>query len=251
MDKKIVPFAAAAAALVLAAGVLAGQAASAQQGPLASIKSTRCSAYHPGIPGPAQFVSKIDNPYFPLPAGRTLVYRGTKDGMTQVDRVHVTSKTRTIQGVTARTVRDVARHGRHLLEKTRDWYAQDDNGNVWYLGEATKSFEGGKVDTSGSWLWGKDNAKPGVIMEGTPHVPDSYRQECLQGEAEDMAWVVTIGGSTKVPYGVVHRVLRTFEFARIEPNVVDQKLYGPGVGIVAETTMHGAPETSFLVRVRH
>jgi hypothetical protein len=66
-----------------------------------------------------------------------------------------------------------------------------------------------------------------------------------------MAWVVSIGGSTTVPYGLVHRMLRTFEFARIEPKVVDQKLYGPGLGIVAETTLHGAPETSFLVRVKH
>jgi len=251
VDKKIVPIAAAAAAFVLAAVTIAAATASAQQGPLAPLKSSRCSAYNPGIPGPAHFVATIDNPYFPLPVGRTLVYRGVREGVTQIDRVTVTSKTRTIQGVTARTVRDVARHAGHLLEKTRDWYAQDDTGNVWYLGEATKSFEGGKVDTSGSWRWGVNGGKPGLIMEGTPHVPDGYRQECLQGEAEDTAWVVSIGGSTTVPYGPVHRVLRTFEFARIEPNVVDQKLYGPGLGIVAETTLHGAPETSFLVRVKH
>jgi signal transduction histidine kinase len=86
---------------------------------------------------PANFVRVIDNPYYPLPVGRTLVYRGIRDGVTQTDRVHVTSRTKVIEGITATTVTDVATHGRRLLEKTTDWFAQDKQGNVWYLGEDT------------------------------------------------------------------------------------------------------------------
>ena len=89
---------------------------------------------------PAQFVSVIDNPYYPLPVGRTLVYKGIRDGQTQVDRVTVTNKTKVIGGVTATVVRDVAKHGSTILEATTDWFAQDVQGNVCYLGEDTKAF---------------------------------------------------------------------------------------------------------------
>ena len=55
------------------------------------------AGYEPVL-NPADFVKVIDNPYFPLPVGRTLIYRGIKDGRSQIDRVHVTSKTKKIEG---------------------------------------------------------------------------------------------------------------------------------------------------------
>ena len=76
------------------------------------------AAHKPGyepVLNPADFVKVIDNPYFPLPVGRTLIYRGIKDGRSQIDRVHVTSKTKKIEGITATTVTDV-RHRGKLLE---------------------------------------------------------------------------------------------------------------------------------------
>src|SRR5215468_7907982 len=94
------------------------------------------SGYEPVL-NPANFVRSITNPYFPLPVGRTLVYRGIRDGVTQIDTVHVTSQTRVLEGITATAVSDVATHRGKLLEKTTDWYAQDKQGNVWYLGERT------------------------------------------------------------------------------------------------------------------
>src|SRR6266545_1454872 len=145
---------------------------------------------------------------------------------------------------------EVLKQGGGLLEKTFDWYAQDDQGNVWYLGEDTKEYlPNGKVDTSGSWEAGVNGAKPGVIMEANPQVPDGYRQECLSGEAVDIAWVLSAGGSIKIPYGTVHRVLRTLEFSPLEPNIVSEKRYGPGLGIVLERNLHGGQETFELVRV--
>jgi hypothetical protein len=94
------------------------------------------AAHGPGyepVLNPADFVKVIDNPYFPLPVGRTLIYRGIKDGRSQVDRVHVTSKTKKIEGIAATTVTDVSTHRGKLLEKTTDWYAQDKHGTVWNL----------------------------------------------------------------------------------------------------------------------
>ncbi len=206
--------------------------------------------YEPVL-NPKDFVRVIDNPYYPLPVGRTLVYRGVKDGKSQVDRVHVTSRTRVIEGITATAVTDVARHRGKLLERTTDWFAQDKRGNVWYLGERTAEFRpGGKVDRSGSWLAGVHDGEPGIIMLAHPHVPRGYRQEYLKGSAEDTAWIVIRGGTVRVPYGVVHHVVRTLEFTRLEPGVIDQKIYAPGIGIVSEIAVRGPAEVARLVSVR-
>ena len=199
---------------------------------------------------PTGFVSVIDNPYYPLPVGRTLVYRGVRDGQTQVDRVTVTDRTKVIGGVIATVVRDVARHGTTVLEATTDWFAQDTQGNVCYLGEDTKAYlPNGQVDTSGSWEAGVNGAVSGVIMEANPQIPDSYRQEYLVGEAEDTAWIVGRGGSLKVPYGTVHDVLTSLEHTALEPDVVDQKVYAPGLGIVLEQALAGGQEVARLVKV--
>jgi hypothetical protein len=199
----------------------------------------------------ADFTTAIDNPYFPLPVGRTLVYRGAKDGQTQEDRVTVTDQTKTVaEGITARVVTDVATHEDTLLEKTFDWYAQDKQGNVWYLGEDTAHYlANGKVDTSGSWEAGVHDAEPGIVMEANPQIPDAYRQEFLTGQAEDTAWVVARGGSGSVPYGTLKNVLTTLEATRREPGGYDQKIYAPGIGIVREQALTGAPEFAELVSI--
>lgn len=199
-----------------------------------------CAAYNPRIPSPGHFSRKIDNPYFPLPVGRTFVYRGAENGKKELDRMHVTGRTKAIAGVTATVVSDnVYEPPPSLTEKTFDYYAQDDRGNVWYLGEDTKELlAGGKVDRSGSWLTGRNGAKPGLIMEADPRVPDAYRQECRSGEAEDLAWVVARSAS----------VVRTLEFSPLEPSVVERKVYKRGVGIVSEHQLSGGHETISLAR---
>jgi len=212
--------------------------------------STSGSAYEPVL-DPANFTTTIDNPYFPLPVGRTLTYSGVKDGQTQEDRVTVTDQTKTVaEGITARVVTDVATHDGTLLEKTSDWYAQDKDGNVWYLGEETAAYlPNGKIDTSGSWEAGVHDAEPGIVMEANPQIPDAYRQEFLTGQAEDTAWIVDRGRSTTVPYGTLKNALTTLEATRLEPGAYDQKVYAPGLGIVREQALTGTPEFAELVSV--
>src|SRR5258705_9240097 len=165
---------------------------------------------------PTNFVTVIDNTYFPLPVGRTLVYSGIKDGQTQRDVVTVTNQTKVILGVTATVVADIADHDGAVLERTSDWYAQDKQGNVWYLGEDTVHFlANGKGDTTGSWQAGVNGAVPGIIMEAKPQIPDAYRQEFLAGQAEDTAWIVNRGGTVSVPYGKVRNVLTSPEATRL------------------------------------
>jgi hypothetical protein len=212
--------------------------------------TTACGTTYAPVLDPAHFVTVIDNPYFPLPVGRKLVYNGIKDGQSQADTVTVTDQTKVILGITTRVVSDVATHNGTLLEKTFDFYAQDDQGNVWYLGEDTTAFlPNGKTDTSGSFEAGVGGAQPGIIMEANPQIPDAYRQECFAGEAEDTAWVVGTEGSLKVPYGNVRNVLTTLEATRIEPGAYDQKVYGPGIGIVSEQSLTGPNEFAELVSV--
>jgi len=92
---------------VLTAAVSAGVVTAVV--PWAAAKTSADRGYEPVL-NPKDFVRVINNPYYPLPAGRTLIYRGIRDGQTQTDRVHVTSGTKVLEGVTATTVSDVARH---------------------------------------------------------------------------------------------------------------------------------------------
>ena len=78
--------------------------------------------------------------------------------------------------------------GGDYVEVTKDWYAQDSDGNVWYLGEDTKEYENGKVaSTAGSWEHGVDGAYAGIIIPADPKPGLEYRQEYYKGEAEDVA----------------------------------------------------------------
>jgi hypothetical protein len=234
---------------VLAAAGVAGALALSTAG-ASGVGAAKPSTYEPHL-DPGDFSLAITNRYFPLPVGRTWVYRGTRAGQSQIDRVTVTSKTKRVaEGITARVVRDVATHNGTLLEKTFDYYAQDRRGTVWYLGENTTAYlPNGTTDTSGSWEAGVKDGEPGIIMLANPQIPDAYRQELLHGQAEDTAWVINRGGSVSAPFGTFQHALRTLEFARIEPGVVDQKIYAPGIGIVSETALTGPQEISRLVRI--
>ena len=122
-----------------------------------------CGTSYAPVLDPARFVTVIDNPYFPLPVGRKLVYTGVKDGQTQIDTVTVTDQKKVILGITATVVSDIATTSDGtVIEKTFDFYAQDAQGHVWYLGEDTTHFlPNGKTDTSGSFLAGSMGLSPG------------------------------------------------------------------------------------------
>jgi hypothetical protein len=233
-------------ALAVVGGIVGGAAAGMAGSPAPALhRSSAATAIDPG-----NFVRQVTNPYFPLRPGTLLVYRGVKDGKVQIDRVFVTDRTKTILGIHATVVRDIARRrGGKVLEKTFDWYAQDRQGNVWYLGENTKSFESGHVSTEGSWKAGEHGARAGIVMEADPRAATAYRQEFWKGHAEDQAWVVKRGGTVRVPLRKLHHKLVTFEWARLEPGVIDKKVYARGFGIVQELSQTGPKETSLLVRV--
>jgi hypothetical protein len=197
---------------------------------------------------PADFVAGVDNPWFPLIPGSKWVYRTTADGEVQDVEVVVTDQTHDILGISAVVVRDTVSVDGELLEDTIDWYAQDTQGNVWYLGEDTKEYVDGQVvSTEGTWQAGVDGAQPGIIMKASPQVGDAYRQEYYKGQAEDLAQVVRLGDSQTVPAGSYQNLLVTHEWTPLESSIVAEKNYAEGVGVVLEVFVLGGIERTELI----
>ena len=198
---------------------------------------------------PADFTAEIDNPWMPFRVGATWVYRET-DGEGGEQRVEVTvlDETREVFGIETRVVHDVVTEDGALVEDTFDWYAQDADGNVWYFGEETKEFEDGKVaTTAGSWEAGVDGAQPGVLVPADPEVGMTYRQEYLEGEAEDAAAVLSLDEQAEVPFGRFDGVLMTKEWTPLEPEILEHKFYARGVGMVLALAISGGSDREELV----
>jgi hypothetical protein len=134
------------------------------------------------------------------------------------------------------------------VEVTDDWYAQDSEGNVWYLGEATTEYEDGKpVSTAGSFEAGVDGAQAGIVMPAEPKPGVSYRQEYYAGEAEDEARVVSLDEQAEVPYGHFAGVVMTRDVNPLEPEVLEFKFYAKGIGPVLAVGISGGSGREELV----
>ena len=149
-------------------------------------------------------------------------------------------------------VRDTVSDPSGLVERTFDYYAQDDQGNVWYMGElALEKQHGHFVKASDSWLCGVSGAQPGIIMPADPQPGDAYRQEYYPpGKALDEAHVLSRNGSATVPNGSYNGVLVTSEYSPLEPQT-EQKYYVSGLGEVKEKVVKGHHEEFKLVSVTH
>jgi hypothetical protein len=199
---------------------------------------------------PAEFTTKIDNPYLPFAVGSRWVYTETSDGEPdQKVVVEVTDETKTIaNGVEAVVVRDTVTEGGVPVEVTDDWYAQDSEGNVWYLGEDTAEYEDGKVAShEGSFEAGVDGAEAGIAMPTNPEVGMTYRQEYYEGEAEDEAAVLSLDEKAEAPFGYYPRTLMTKDLVPLEPKVSEHKFYAEGVGLVLAVHTSGGAGREELV----
>ena len=201
---------------------------------------------------PADFTPDIDNPYWPMIPGTRWIYEEIDDEGNRVEViVTVTSETKEIaNGIAARIVRDTVWQEGDLIEDTVDWYAQDAEGNIWYLGEDTAEFEGGEVaSTKGSFEAGVDGALPGIIMPANPIDGMRYRQEYYEGKAEDNGEVLSTEEQAEVPYGHFDDVILTKDTITIEPDVLEYKLYARGVGPVLVLGVSGGGGREELVGV--
>lgn len=190
---------------------------------------------------PGNFVSAVNNPYFPLTPGASYTYVAQTPEGEETIEVEVTHETKMILGVMATVVRDRVFLEGSLIEDTFDWYAQDKQGNVWYLGEDSKEYENGVVVShAGSWEAGKDGAVGGINMPANPRIGDQYHQEFAPGVAEDQAKILGLNEQVTVPAGSYSGCVITAEWTPFEPGKRGFKYYAPGVGLVLQVTPHKA-----------
>lgn len=175
------------------------------------------------------------NPYFVLEPGYTLVLEGQEDGEDTRIVIKVLDETRTIDGIEARVVEEREDAGGRPKEITRDYFAiSERTNNVYYLGEDVDNYVDGHVAShTGSWLHGKDGARYGLMMPGSPLLGARYQQEVAPGVAMDRAEIEALSGTFECAAGKFEGVLAIEESTPLEPGS-ERKLYARGVGLVQD-----------------
>lgn len=190
---------------------------------------------------------RIDNRYLPLTAKKRCEYRGESDDGTKERSVRtVLDKGKRFQiggqQVDAVVIRDDAYENGELVESTRDYHAQGDDGVVYYLGENVKNIEDGRVvDTDGTWLYGKDTDVLGVAMPADPKLGDQWRFEDVPAITTESNRVEETGLRALANGELYTDVIRVQEFIQPEGEV-EYKLYAPGVGLIVEYPPDGRTE---------
>ena len=209
--------------------------------------------------------SVTPNPYFPLVNGNEWVYKAEgidEDGepFTETIAVTVTDKTKLIDGITCLVVKDIVFINDELVEDTDDWYAQDQQGNVWYCGEIAENyetFEGDNpnnaelTDVDGSWKAGRDGAKAGISLPGYAVIGETFRQEVLWREAEDVIEILSTSGTETTPIANCNGdCLVTRDFTPLDPGIEELKYYLPGLGKIVEINLDTGERVE-LIEFKH
>jgi hypothetical protein len=193
---------------------------------------------------------QITNWYWAMAPGRHVIYYESEGGECYVNDWIVTFRSKNdfvgiYAGLAARVVTDNVYAdddcdgGRdRISELTSDWFAQDNAGNIWYMGEDTTAFEyddAGHLinkDKEGTWESGRNGGRAGLIMLAHPVMGQYYRQEFEAGVAEDFAGIVRVGVPVNVGHNQFQHCLVTKEWTPLEAGDVEYKLYCPNVGLV-------------------
>jgi hypothetical protein len=244
--KRIAVLALACCALLVACGDDSGGGSENTTTGSAGTGATLPQGSDPAELDPADFTADIDNPYWPMARGNRWVTRSEDERVV----VEVTKGKKRVDGIDAVVVRDtVTDNNGELVEVTDDWYAQDADGNIWYLGEDVKNYRDGKVvSTDGSWQHGVDGAQAGIAIPAKPRTGLKYRQEYYEGEAEDTAEVLSVTERVRVPAGTFENSLKTSDTTPLEPEVEEHKYYAKGVGPVLNEKVRGGSGREELIR---
>jgi hypothetical protein len=181
----------------------------------------------------------VDNKWFPLVPGEHSVFEGSAidDGQRISRRVvtTVTDLTKEIDGVNSVIVWERDYNDGELVEAELGFFAQDNDGNVWHMGEYPEEYEGGEFDKAPGWLAGSKGATAGIAMRaqprlGTPGYAQGYAPPPINWI--DRGRVYKVGQKTCVPVKCYEDVLVIEEFERNIPGAYQLKYYAPGVGDV-------------------
>ena len=196
---------------------------------------------------PSAYVGAIDNPWFPMKPGTTLVYKGIVEDRRADREFEVTTKTKVVADITCVVAEDRVNLGGKPAEKTIGYYAQDKDGNVWYFGEESQELDKkGKVTKSEGWLAGTDGATPALLMWGHPEAGDHFTHAYTGGNIE----VLKLAAPVDVPYGSFKDALQIKDWNPAETDVLSHKFYLKGVGEARDVDVKGQSEDIKLVKVQ-
>ena len=178
---------------------------------------------------------EITNPYLPLASLKQDILKNESERVerTAKPEIHKTFQVGR-QTVEALTVEDREFNaGGELIEATRDYFAQDDDGNVYYMGEDVDEYSHGKISGhSGAWLFGKDTQRLGLLMPAHPKIGDKFKSEDVPPITWEADEVVSLSETVTVPAGIFSNCLKIKENA--SDGDTEYKLYAPNVGCVEE-----------------
>ncbi|MEW5960816.1 MAG: hypothetical protein AB1801_24085 [Chloroflexota bacterium] len=192
--------------------------------------------------------TNIDNKWSPLQPGTRLIYEGVtiEDGENIPHRLVFTviDLTKEIAGVNTVVAWIVDYADGDLVEMEIAFYAQDNDGNVWYLGEYPEEYEEGEFIDAPTWIAGLVGAKAGIKMwaEPQPGMPSYYQGWGPAVDWSDYALVDQMGQAVCVPENCYEDVLVIAESSLGETDAFQLKYYAPGVGEV-RVGWRGADET--------
>ena len=185
--------------------------------------------------------TSINNKYFPLTPGTEAFYEGfTEEGGRQIPHsitFTVTDLTKEVAGVRTVVAYILDHSDGELVEAEIAFYAQDNDGNVWFMGEYPEVYELGEIVEAPAWIPGLKGAKAGIVMKADPQLGlPSY----AQGWGPAVGWsdrgrVIALGEKTCVPVACYEDVLITEEFSNSLPNAAQVKHYAPGIGNIKVT----------------
>lgn len=180
----------------------------------------------------------VDNKWFPLKPGTQFVYTGATGRQKRISRREVfivTDLTKTIGGVRTVVVWDLDYAGGELVEAELVFFGQDNDRNVWLLGEYPEEYEHGKFVEAPAWLHGFKGARAGIFLPARPRLgAPAYEQGYAPPPIDwtDHAKTYKMGQKTCVPAGCYDNVLVNAEFNPDEAGIYQLKYYAPGVGQV-------------------
>lgn len=222
--------------LLILAGVSIAGCKKNESNTIGTTRYDDAKIYQPNI-DPANYSAStvITNQYFPVPSDKKYIYEGTtEEGDERVEEMRL-NETIMIMGVECVVVNFKAFVDDELVEEAWDWYAQANDGTVWYFGEAVDNYENGVlVNHEGAWKAGVDGALPGIIMQAQPDNGEKYREEFYEGVAEDEAQVIQTQKDVTIDLGTFENCITTRNWTKLEPGIIEQKIYAPGVGLIRE-----------------
>lgn len=202
---------------------------------------------------------RIDNRWFPLAPGTEFVLEGRANRGAGL-RPHrvvftVTDLTKVIDGVRSLVLWDRDYNAGRLVEGELAFHAQDDDGNVWNMGEYPEEYERGRfAGAPDTWIAGLAGAKPGILMRAQPRLgtPTYHQGLAPKIDFSDAAKIYRTGQRTCVPVRCYGHVLVTEEWNPVERGAHQFKYYAAGVGNIRVGAAGGKEdETLVLTRALH